>query len=251
MGYSHFEKVSGEIGLYVGAHKNEIQVATATGQLYQQNNAITATAAQLNSTSSIATLNSDMTTAKTNISTAQGDITTLENGVFDGSSRWDDYNVPLIIGKPTAGGRPDYDYINCGYLFPQNDKTEILIVRAQMPHRWRTGTTIYPHVHWRQKANQAAVFKIDYKWYSIGDLEPDNWSTYTMDIYTVAYTSGTLSQVSKGASGISGTGKYISSILIIKLYREDNVYTGDTLVDDFDIHYQIDSTGSQAEYIKT
>lgn len=160
-----------------------------------------------------------------------------------------DYNVPLIIGKPTAGGKPDYDYTNCGYLFPQNDASEILVVRAQMPHGWKQGSAIYPHVHWRQKANAAAVFKIDYKWYNNGDAEPSEWTTLPLDTYSYTYTSGTLGQISY-SEPIDGTGKTISSILLIKLYREDNTYTGDALVDDFDIHLLMDSVGSNYEYVK-
>lgn len=177
-------------------------------------------------------------------------IEDLEDGAFVGNSRWDDYNVPLIIGKPTAGGKPDYDYSNCGYLFPQNDKTEILIVRAQMPHRYKEGTDIFPHVHWRQTANKQATFKLDYKWYNNGEVEPADWTTYTMGTYAYTYVAGTLAQINYNANGISGVGKKISSILLCKLYREDNVYTGDALTDDFDIHMQIDSTGSSQEYIK-
>lgn len=166
------------------------------------------------------------------------------------AERWDDYNVPLIIGKPTAGGKPDYDYTNCGYLFPRNDKTEILIVRCQLPHKWKEGTKIYPHVHWRQKRDEAAVFKIDYKWYNNGALESADWTTFAMSTYAFTYSSGTLGQISYNADGIDGAGKTISSILLIKLYREDNVYAADALVDDFDIHLLLDSAGSNYEYVK-
>jgi len=39
------------------------------------------------------------------------------------------------------------------------------------------------------------------------------------------------------ATAISGIGKTKSSILIMKVYRDDNVYTGDLKVDEIDIHY--------------
>lgn len=161
-----------------------------------------------------------------------------------------DYNVPLILGKPTAGGKPDYDYTNCGYLFPRNDKTEILIVRAQMPHGWNIGTDIFPHVHWRQSRNEQAVFKIDYKWYDNGALESTSWTTYTMGTYAFPYVSDTLSQINYNATGISGAGKNISSIFLAKLYRDDNVYAADALADDFDIHLRLDSIGAVNYFTK-
>lgn len=51
MGYTHFNKVSGEEGLAVGVAGSEIVVAGSTGQLYQSGVAITATAAELNAIS--------------------------------------------------------------------------------------------------------------------------------------------------------------------------------------------------------
>ena len=120
--------------------------------------------------------------------------------------------------------KPDFDYTNVGFLFPQNIPTEIIYLTVQLPHSWKEGSTIFPHVHVRQSANQQAVFKLDYLWYDIGDTIPTTWTTYTMNEYAVAYTSGNVANIVKGASGISGAGHGISSILKIKLYRDDNVY---------------------------
>jgi hypothetical protein len=64
------------------------------------------------------------------------------------------------------------------------------------------------------------------------------------------YSSGTISQLSSNSVGIPGTGRDLSSVLKIRLYRDDNTYTGDCLVDDFDIHYEIDSLGSNTEFTK-
>lgn len=163
---------------------------------------------------------------------------------------WDDLFVPLTTTRVGSNSKPDFDYTNIGYLFPNNDAAEILYFIIQFPHRWKTGTTVFPHVHWRQAANQTPVFKLDYKWYSIGEAPPANFSTYTMDQLAVTYTSGTLHQISNGAAGISGAGKGISSIMVCKLYRQDSAYTGDCLVDQFDIHHEIDAPGSRTEYTK-
>ena len=46
--YSHIGKPSGEEGLFVGVEGSEVQVASATGGLYQSGTALTATAAELN-----------------------------------------------------------------------------------------------------------------------------------------------------------------------------------------------------------
>jgi len=55
--------------------------------------------------------------------------------------------------------------------------------------------------------------------------------------YSATWSSGTISNVIMNATAISGIGKTKSSILIMKVYRDDNVYTGDLKVDEIDIHY--------------
>lgn len=42
----------------------------------------------------------------------------------------------------------------------------------------------------------------------------------------------------------------VSSIMLIKLYRDDNTYTGNAVTYQFDIHYQKDTIGSRQEFIK-
>lgn len=157
---------------------------------------------------------------------------------------WDDIRIPLTQSKLGATSKPDFDYTNIGLLFPQNDATEIAYAIAQLPHSWAEGTTIFPHVHFQQAADAQVTFKIDYKWFNMGDAVPAAFSTATMNSYVHTYVSGNLHQLVGTGSGIAGTGKVISSILLMKLYRQDNVYTGDVLTFELDIHHQRDSDGS-------
>lgn len=166
---------------------------------------------------------------------------------------WDDIvfeMTPLRAKNPANASKPDWDSTNNGYLFPRNDATEWVYITAQLPHRYKEGSTIYPHVHVQQGRNEQAVFKIDYQWYNIGSTVPVA-ATYTMNTYGTTYVSGTIGQLIKGAAGIAGTGKTISSILKMKLYRDDNAYAADMLLDQFDIHIEIDGFGSETEYSKT
>jgi hypothetical protein len=165
--------------------------------------------------------------------------------------RFNDIVFELTPSRIGSNDKPDYDYTNVGLLFPQNNVNEIAYFTIQLPHSWKVGTTIYPHIHIQQAADQQATFRMEYKWYDIGDAIPASWSTYDLDTYAIEYTSGTISNIILGADGIDGAGQTISSILKIKLFRTDNVYTGDMLADQFDIHIEIDGFGSQEEYIKT
>ena len=164
---------------------------------------------------------------------------------------WTDLRTPLTPAQinPT-NSKPDFDYTNIGLLFPQNDTTEYIVASFQMPHSYKEGSDIDPHIHLGQALDLQAIFKLEYKWINIGDDANISWTTLTLDTYVVEYVSGTLHQILKPSAHIDGTGMKISSILKVKLYRDDNVYTGDILVSDLDVHYQEDSNGSTEEYVK-
>lgn len=170
---------------------------------------------------------------------------------FSGKGQtWDDLRVPLTQTKQGATAKPDFDQTNVGFLFPQNDATEILYGITQLPHLYAEGTTIYPHVHWQQAADQTPVFKLDYKWFNPDAAVPADFTTFEMSDKVFTYTSGNLHQISRNTSGITGTGMNISSLIIFKLYRQDNAYTGDVLTWHMDIHYAKDALGSEGQYQK-
>lgn len=166
------------------------------------------------------------------------------------TAMWDDMSFPLsrTYVNPTTS-KPDYDNINLGLLFPQNDPSEKIDIICQLPHSWKEGTTISPHVHYIQTSTSQVVFRIDYKWYNLGEAVPVGWTTYEMNNNLYPYTSGAISQIVNGA-GISGIGLKISSILKIKLYRVDNNQTGDVFTDQFDIHILKNTIGSEEIGIK-
>jgi hypothetical protein len=171
-------------------------------------------------------------------------------------TQWNDLTSQMTPAQISpVNSKPDFDYTNIGLLFPKNDDTEIVYTAFQFPHSYKEGSDIEPHIHMLQAVDLQAVFKIDYMWVNIGDA-PTGWTTITLDTYLVTYVSGSMHQVLKASTHIDGAGKGISSILKVKLYRDDDVYidavnvNGDVLVSDLDVHYQIDSKGSVEEYVK-
>lgn len=164
---------------------------------------------------------------------------------------WDDLRFSATQTRQGSLLKPDFDYTNVGLLFPENNTDEILYIICQMPHTWKEGSTIYPHIHWTQNQNQAVNWEMDYKWYNNDEAVPAAFTN--VDIYELeyTYTSGNFAQISLISSGISGTGKKISSMLLIKLWRNPtDSYSGDALFTEFDIHYQVDGFGSFLEYQK-
>lgn len=149
-----------------------------------------------------------------------------------------DIRFPATILSQPAIGRPDFDTTNIGLLFPQNNTTEVVYIVAQLPHDRVPDSPLEPHIHCRLSGSGQPVMKIDYKLYNPNNATvPTSFTTYTMNVNTATWSSGTISNMIYGASPISAVGYDDSAIMIMKLYRNDNVYVGDLLVDEFDIHY--------------
>jgi hypothetical protein len=187
----------------------------------------------------------------------------------DGSATtWDDLRVPLSSankknstavtrGIPYSAnetvGTPQIDW------FAPTNTDEMYFV-AQLPHSWKEGTTIYPHIHWIPSENGAAGptvprWGLEYAWLNIGDT----FSSYTTIYGTTTSTSEVLVLNKQyltplGSGGIDGLGKRISSMLICRIFRD-----GDNAADNFagyagalevDFHYEVNTMGSREVFVK-
>lgn len=158
------------------------------------------------------------------------------------------FNATRIRQGATA--KPDFDTTNLGLLYPQNDDTEIGYISDQMPHAWKIGTSIYPHIHYWQDEAQETVFKLDYRFADNGTDPSGSFTTIAASNFVFTYTSGTILQIiafpSIDLSAFSGLSLWFD----FKLYRDDNIVTGDVLLKGFDFHYEIDRPGSRDEFTK-
>ena len=167
------------------------------------------------------------------------------------ATKWDDLRFPAQRQRQGATGKPDFDYTNIGLLFPQDDPTEIVYMIGQMPHTWKEGSTVYPHVHYIQEESDGPTFKLDYRFYNVGADVPGSFTTITLDVnHALPWSTNDMHQIAKPSVGISMTGLTLSCIMDMRLYRDDDVVTGDVLGKEFDVHFEIDSMGSDKEYIK-
>jgi len=175
---------------------------------------------------------------------------TFRVGIDKINTQWNDLRFSFTASKQGATAEPNFDETNVGLLFPQNDDTEIVFIIAQMPHDWKTGTNIRPHIHWQQSANTAVTWKMDYKWFENGGAVPASFTPISTSTGIFTYTSGDFAQISSFPEIDGSSISSVSSMMLIKLYRDDNTTTGDVLAFEFDIHYQIDSLGSRFEFVK-
>jgi hypothetical protein len=179
-------------------------------------------------------------------------ITALEDEVErkDTLIHWDDLRIPLTRDRQGVAAKPDYDFTNMGLLFPNGDPSEIVYIQTQMPHRMLLGSDLYPHIHFVQDVVQQPTFKLDYRWYENNGDPTGGFTTITATSFMFSWTSGSILQIAVW-DPIDGSGiDSVSSMLDIKLYRDDVVVAGDVLAKEFDMHYQIDTPGSPQEYYK-
>lgn len=128
-----------------------------------------------------------------------------------------------------------------------------------MPHAWKEGTTIYPHVHYvcPTTANTTEIkWKLTYTWVNVnGTFGATTTITTNGTADNDGNVTGDKHEISKFpdiTSAGDANGKTISSMLICRLERDaTDSYTGDdALLLQIDFHYEIDTDGSRTEYGK-
>jgi hypothetical protein len=167
---------------------------------------------------------------------------------------WEDLRFPATAINPA--GAPSamvFDTTNIGFLASASS-TQVIAIIAQIPHSWKTGSTIFPHIHWEPTTTNIGnvVWRMEYKWTNIFDTESSAWLT-PLDLVAPADGVVWKHQLSS-FEGLSGAGKSLSSLITIKISRiggsDLDTYTGNALLKEFDIHYEIDTLGSREEYFK-
>lgn len=197
---------------------------------------------------------------------ATGDISKIEaDGTlkFEGEAEvWDDLRVSMDRGDNGA----EIDYLPGNSTGPQiwyfryDEKVDAMSFVVQMPHSYKQGSTIHPHVHWIPKTTGSGTveWNFEYSWQNYDDETPKTFPGITTNsiISESGLTAGThhLTSLTPSNVGIDGTGMKVSSILICRIWRDSRT-SGDTYNHDagllsFDIHFQIDTVGSRLQYVK-
>lgn len=173
---------------------------------------------------------------------------------------YDDLRITLDKGSNAAA--LEYFSGSSGpqiWYFRNNEGNEVMSFTVQLPHSWKEGTAIYPHLHWSPRATKTGNVEwiFEYTWANYDSETPEVFpaiSTSTV-IATGPFTANThrITSLTDG-SGLDATGKLISSILICRIWRNSS-RSNDTYSDDagllfLDFHYQLDTFGSREQYVK-
>jgi len=197
---------------------------------------------------------------------AGGDYTEFE---IDGSMEfhgdatvWDDKEGDLLSNQrlnPSA--HIALDSAEAAVTFKTTcDTGDYVYMKPQIPHQWKLGSSIYPHVHWWQTTAAQPNWLVQYRWQRNGQAKTTVWTDYPLNTNQYTWESGTLIQLTYGAALAPPANYSMSDIIQLRLIRdvantqgefvgaESSSVDADALSLDF--HYEIDTSGSRAQYTK-
>jgi hypothetical protein len=170
---------------------------------------------------------------------------------------WDDLRFPAQgINPPGAVSDPAVN-ASTGLLEFSKSATNTIAGVAQMPHSWKAGTSLEPHIHWF--GFTAPGGSTDVRWqleYEVVEIN-GAWdgATYSNTLaVTAAVTEDTHLYTELGEISMAGISS-VSCMIFWKLSRlggdPADDYDDVATLGEFDIHYQVDSLGSDQEASKT
>lgn len=180
--------------------------------------------------------------------------------LYGAATTYDDLRIDGLstrtgVTAPTdeTGFRGDGNFYSRNFVHTQADEVQFAV---QLPHAWKEGGLLYPHVHfspWIAGAgNRAAQFVLEYYWANVWDQFPASPSTHTMT-KTWSTDQQWYHLIASNAAPLTATGKTLSSMLKCRLYRDNTVannLAGKVALLYIDFHVEIDALGSREEYSK-
>lgn len=185
----------------------------------------------------------------------------------DGTVRYDnsasvfeDLRVSANTVKLRGASVPTYGtFVNSSLQILWFDGTsdQEVFFSVQIPHSYKVNSDLYPHVHWTTSTGTPDNSTNTVKWvleYAVAEIG----STFSVDtkssdqIIESISPSGTEQHLITSLGTIPGSNIGISTILICRLYREGEAdgFGNDAGLLSFDIHYEIDTSGSRSEFQK-
>lgn len=199
---------------------------------------------------------SDGTFRLDNTATVWDDVMVFPDATNRGGS-----NAPLWGGQSSSAFKKNASGTSQGvflWMFSAGTEQELYFT-LQIPHGYKVGSTLYPHVHWTTSAGTPSgtnvVWGLEYSVMAIGG----NFGVTTTllsntTIAAIGTPSGTGQHLITSLGTIDGTNLGISTIMICRLYRatgnSNDTFSNEAGFLGFDIHIEKDTEGSRSEYSK-
>lgn len=197
-------------------------------------------------------------------STGSGNVNISENGIqlFGTATMFDDLTADITRAK-TVGTRITFndtentlDFSNLSTL------SDYAVQVFQIKHGWKVGSVVYPHIHFFQTEDLLPNLLLEYRWQINGQAKTNSWTRLPFNKVAFPFPPGpaTLNQIIYTSPLTPPIGSELSDVIQTRIIRDmsntsglftspDN-YTGNVSVTSFDIHIELDTLGSNTEYIK-
>lgn len=181
---------------------------------------------------------------------------------------WEDLRVTMNAVKLAGVKDPGFEkFLDNGagsagvflYWFDKTTEEEVFFT-VQLPHSWKEGSDIYPHVHWVPKTAKAAnpdvCWGLEYTWANKEAVFGKTTIVYSNTRVPTGTTTDAAKHYKTTFAAISGTGKTFSSMLICRLFRDaagvglTDDYDDDVGLLEFDLHIELDTIGSSSQSAK-
>jgi hypothetical protein len=181
--------------------------------------------------------------------------TYLDTLNLDTDPVWEDLRFPAQGINPAGSAAPpsvDQTTYPGTLLFAHNADNHLAGV-AQMPHSWKEGSVVRPHIHWAKTdvAEGEIAWQLRYAVVGIGEVVPA-YSDWVDGVTAVDHEDTVDQQALTTFGDIDMTGQTVSALILWELRRdvsEDDV--GEVVrFFELDFHYQVDSRGSRQEFVK-
>ena len=169
---------------------------------------------------------------------------------------WDDLRFPASGFNPAGSTAPPTPDTSTGLLSFAGNADNIIGGVAQMPHAWKRGSAIRPHIHLifpTSNNGKNTRWKFEYDIANPNENFVNAYGTYTAQAaITVANPAAEKKHVLASFAEISMTGYRESSVVTWRITRlaASDVLDDDTnacILAEFDIHYQVEKTGTATE----
>jgi len=197
-------------------------------------------------------IEADGTMRLDNAATVWNDLMVFPDATTKGGSNPPEWGTALM---KNAAGTSKGVYL---WMFASNQEEELHFT-VQLPHDYKVGTDIHPHVHWTTVAGVPSatnvVWGLEYTLVAVGGSFPN---TVTILANTLipecSPPTGTGQHLISPFSPVSGAGLGISSILVCRLFRAtgniSDTFPNAVGLLGFDVHYEQDTQGSRDQWTK-
>jgi hypothetical protein len=164
---------------------------------------------------------------------------------------------PLAANVPTWGPFLGAGNLNCWRFSGAGASVDELFFTVQLPHRYVEGTDIEPHIHWAPTdINAGGVYwQLEYTWEDPSLVFPAVGTIGSATISAGAMGAAWRHNITSLGTISPPTSGTISSMLVMRLFRDaahaSDTYGSDAALLELDIHYEVDSPGSDGIYTKS